>query len=40
MPPVTRYAKCADVHVACQLFGQGSLNLIFAPLFVSNMELY
>ena len=32
MPLVTRYAKSADIHVACQFFGQGSLNLIFAPL--------
>lgn len=40
MPPVTRYAKSGDVHVAYQLFGQGSLNLVFAPLFVSNIELY
>jgi class 3 adenylate cyclase len=40
MPPVTRYAKSGDVHVAYQLFGQGPLNLVFAPLFVSNIELY
>jgi len=38
--PVTRYAKSGDVHVAYQLFGEGPLNLVFAPLFVSNIELY
>jgi class 3 adenylate cyclase len=40
MQPVTRYAKSGDVHVAYQLFGEGPINLVFAPLFVSNIELY
>jgi hypothetical protein len=40
MQPVTRYAKSGDVHVAYQVFGDGPLNLVFAPLFVSNIELY
>jgi pimeloyl-ACP methyl ester carboxylesterase len=37
---VTRYAKSGDVHVAYQLFGEGPLNLVLAPLFVSNIELF
>jgi class 3 adenylate cyclase/esterase/lipase len=40
MQPVTRYAKSGDVHVAYQVFGDGPLDLVFAPLFVSNIELY
>jgi class 3 adenylate cyclase len=40
MQPVTRYAKSGDVHIAYQVFGEGPINLVFAPLFVSNIELY
>jgi class 3 adenylate cyclase len=40
MQPVTRYAKSGDVNIAYQVFGEGAINLIFAPLFVSNIELY
>jgi class 3 adenylate cyclase len=39
MTPVTRYAKSGDVHVAYQVFGEGPLNLVLAPLFVSNIEV-
>jgi len=38
--PVTRYAKCGDIHIAYQTFGEGSVNLIVAPPFVSNIENY
>ncbi|MGO9703418.1 MAG: adenylate/guanylate cyclase domain-containing protein [Xanthobacteraceae bacterium] len=40
MQPVTRYAKSGDVHVAYQVFGEGALNLVIAPPFVSNIENY
>ena len=40
MQPVTRYAKSGEVNIAYQVFGEGPLNLVFAPLFVSNIELY
>ena len=40
MQPVTRYAKSGDVHVAYQVFGEGSANLVLAPPFVSNIENY
>ena len=40
MQPVTRYAKSGDVHVAYQVFGEGPLNLVIAPPFVSNIENY
>ena len=39
-PPDTRYAKSGDVHVAYQVFGDGPINLVFAPPFVSNVENY
>jgi pimeloyl-ACP methyl ester carboxylesterase len=37
---VTRYAKSGDVHIAYQVFGDGPINLILAPYFVSNIEVY
>ena len=40
MQPVTRYAKSGDVHIAYQVFGDGPINLILAPFFVSNIEVY
>ena len=38
--PVTRYAKSGDVHVAYQVFGSGSIDLVFAPGFISQIEHY
>ena len=40
MQPDTRYAKSGHVHIAYQVFGEGSVNLVFAPPFVSNIENY
>ena len=31
MQPETRYARSGDVHIAYQVFGEGPLNVIFAP---------
>ena len=38
MQPVTSYAKSGDVHIAYQVFGEGPINVVFAPPFVSNVE--
>ena len=38
--PVTRYAKSGNVHVAYQVFGEGPLDLVFVPGFISNIENY
>jgi class 3 adenylate cyclase/esterase/lipase len=38
MQPETRYAKSGDVHIAYQVFGDGPVNLIVVPGFVSNVE--
>jgi pimeloyl-ACP methyl ester carboxylesterase len=40
MQPVTRYAKSGDVHIAYRVLGEGPLNLVLAPPFVSNIENY
>jgi class 3 adenylate cyclase len=36
--PETRYAKSGDVHIAYQVVGEGPLDLVFVPGFVSNVE--
>ena len=36
--PTTYYAKSDDVHIAYQVFGEGALDLLFVPGFVSNVE--
>jgi class 3 adenylate cyclase len=38
-PPETRYAKSADLSIAYQVIGNGPLDLVFVPGFVSNLEL-
>ena len=40
MLPKTRYAKSGNVHVAYQVFGDGDIDLVFVPGFVSNCEIY
>jgi pimeloyl-ACP methyl ester carboxylesterase len=37
-PPETRYARSGDVHVAYHLFGDGPVNLVLAPGFVSHVD--
>jgi pimeloyl-ACP methyl ester carboxylesterase len=39
MPPETRYAKSGDVNVAYQVVGEGPLDLVLVPGFVSHLEL-
>lgn len=38
MPPLTRYAKSGDVHIAYQVVGEAPLDLVFVPGFVSHVE--
>ncbi len=38
--PVTRYCKSGAVHVAYQEFGDGPVNLVFVPGFVSHIDNY
>jgi len=38
MRPETRYAKSGDVHIAYQVVGEGPLDLVFVPGFVSHLE--
>jgi uncharacterized RmlC-like cupin family protein len=38
MQPETRYAKSGDVHIAYQVTGEGPIDLVFVPGFVSHVE--
>ena len=37
--PETRYAKSADIHIAYQVVGEGEVDLVYVPGFVSNLDL-
>ena len=37
--PETRYAKSGDVNIAYQVVGEGPLDLIYVPGWISNLEL-
>jgi pimeloyl-ACP methyl ester carboxylesterase len=37
--PETRYARSDDVSIAFQVFGEGSVDLVYVPGWVSNVEL-
>jgi len=36
--PATRYVKSDDVHIAYQVIGDGPLDLLLVPGFVSHIE--
>lgn len=38
MQPETRYAKSGDVHIAFQVVGEGPIDLVVVPGFVSHLE--
>jgi pimeloyl-ACP methyl ester carboxylesterase/class 3 adenylate cyclase len=40
MQPVTRYARSGDIRIAYQVFGEGPINVVLAPPFVSSIENY
>src|SRR5690348_7313083 len=37
--PQTRYARSGDVHIAYQVFGEGELDLVLVPGYVTHVEL-
>ncbi len=39
MQPATQYAKSGDVHVAYQVVGEGPIDLVIVPGWVSHLEL-
>jgi pimeloyl-ACP methyl ester carboxylesterase len=39
LKPRTRYAKSGDISIAYQVVGEGSLDLVYVPGFISNLEM-
>jgi class 3 adenylate cyclase len=39
MTPETRYAKSGDVHIAYQVIGEGPVDLVFVPGWITHVEL-
>jgi pimeloyl-ACP methyl ester carboxylesterase len=39
-PPTTRYARSGDVHIAYQVIGDGPVDLVLVPGWVSNVEAF
>jgi hypothetical protein len=39
MLPVTKYAQSGDVFIAHQISGHGPIDIVFAPGFISHLEL-
>ncbi len=39
-PGRTQYARSGDVHIAYQVFGEGAVDLVFVPGFISHIENY
>jgi len=40
MTPRTRYAKYGDLNIAYQITGEGALDIVLIPSFVSNIEFW
>jgi class 3 adenylate cyclase len=39
VPPETRYARSGDAHIAYQVAGEGPIDLVYVPGWISNVEL-
>jgi pimeloyl-ACP methyl ester carboxylesterase/DNA-binding CsgD family transcriptional regulator len=39
-PPQTRYARSGDVRIAYQVIGNGAVDLVFVPGFISNLDVH
>ena len=40
MSPQTRYARSGDLHIAYQVVGQGPMDLVYVPSWISQVEHY
>src|SRR5207253_2306784 len=40
MRPETKYARSGDVHIAYQVAGEGPIDLLFVPSWISQAEQY
>jgi class 3 adenylate cyclase/alpha-beta hydrolase superfamily lysophospholipase len=39
-PPETRYARSGDVNIACQVMGDGPVDIVLVPGLTSNIEMF
>ena len=40
MAPATRYARSGEIHIAYQVVGEGPIDLLFVPSWISQVEHY
>jgi class 3 adenylate cyclase/pimeloyl-ACP methyl ester carboxylesterase len=40
VPPVTRYARSGDLHIAYQVVGDGPIDMVYVPSWISQVEHY
>jgi class 3 adenylate cyclase len=40
LPPETRYARSGELHIAYQVFGEGPIDLVWVPGWISNIDHY
>ena len=40
MAPRTQYAKCGDLNLAYQVVGDGDIDIVLVPSFVSHIEFF
>ena len=40
MPPQTHYARCGDLNIAYQVAGEGEVDLVSVPSFVSHLDFW
>ncbi len=38
MTPEVHYARCGDLHIAYMVFGEGAIDLVWVPGFISHLE--
>ena len=39
MKPITRYAKSGNINIAFQVVGEGTVDLVYVPGWVSNIDI-
>jgi hypothetical protein len=40
MAPRTQYARSGDLHIAYQVIGDGPIDLVYVPSWMSQVEVY
>jgi pimeloyl-ACP methyl ester carboxylesterase len=40
MPPKTRYTRCGSINIAYQVAGDGPIDVVLVPGWISNIEVF